>query len=198
MGGKKKTLLYYSDNAIKLCERYNSVDFCDIQNSINAHLLGAKRVLDIGCGSGRDAHYLSEQGFDVVGIDGSEEMLKSAESNYPELKGRLIKAILPAEFPSFKEKFDGAYSIATLMHFDSKEITKILQQLKEILLPKSPVYISVSGKRTLKDERYFIDYSKNDWINIFDKNGFAINNIIETQDAANRELEWYSFLMETK
>lgn len=37
-----------------------------------------KRILDIGCGSGRYAQALSEQGFDVIGADRSDSQLKQA------------------------------------------------------------------------------------------------------------------------
>ena len=37
-----------------------------------------KRVIDIGCGPVSDAYYFAELGFDVVGIDYSEEMIKAA------------------------------------------------------------------------------------------------------------------------
>ena len=36
-------------------------------------------VLDLGCGSGRNANYLSENGFKVLGYDWSEEALAEAE-----------------------------------------------------------------------------------------------------------------------
>jgi cyclopropane fatty-acyl-phospholipid synthase-like methyltransferase len=194
---KNNTLKYYNNNADELSSRYNSVDFGSIQKSVSSYLTGAKRILEIGCGSGRDAIYMVNNGFDIIGIDGSEQMLLNAEANYPKLKGKLIKAILPNEFPNFKDKFEGVYSIATLMHFDVNGIGKILNKIKSVLLPNSPVFISVSGKRDIQDERYFIDFSKDDWLNIFEGNGFAINGIIETQDATNREIIWYSFLMET-
>lgn len=41
-------------------------------------LLASKRILDFGCGSGRDTKYFVESGFDVAAIDGSEELCKSA------------------------------------------------------------------------------------------------------------------------
>jgi len=191
------TLKYYNSNAKQLCKNYDSVDFYEIQKSISIYLLGAKKILEIGCGSGRDANYLINNGFDIIGIDGSEAMLLKAEETYPKLKGKLQQAILPDGFSNFENKFDGAYSIATLMHFDAIGVTKILKQLKANLKPNSPVYISVSEKRNTQDERYFIDFSKDDWINAFEGNGFTINEIIETQDATNRKIMWYSFLMET-
>lgn len=40
--------------------------------------VGARRILDVGCGTGRHAVALAEQGFDVVGCDPSESMLSRA------------------------------------------------------------------------------------------------------------------------
>jgi len=194
----RKTIKYYDSNAEELTRKYNSVDFNFIQKSISIYLIGAKNILEIGVGSGRDANYLVNNGFELTGIDGSEEMLKKAEINYPNLKGRLIKSVLPDEFPDFENKFDGAYSIATLMHLDAIGIDKVLKNLKSVLLPNSPVYISVSGKRKQVDERYFIDFTKMDWINTFEQNNFIINEILENRDATNRDIVWYSFLMETR
>ncbi|MEN8139275.1 MAG: hypothetical protein ABFR62_12665, partial [Bacteroidota bacterium] len=87
----------------------------------------------------------------------------------------------------------------TMMHLEEKDLVILLQKVNEVLVPKSPVYISVSGDRELKnDERFFLNFSKNDWINIFEKSNFIINDIIENYDASGREIKWYSFLMETK
>ena len=193
----KETIRYYNNKAEELTNKYNSVDFRIIQKSISIYLIGYTRILEVGCGSGRDANYLINNGFEVIGIDGSEEMLKKAEGSYPKLKGKLIKAILPDEFPDFENKFEGAYSIAMLMHLDAMGIDKVLKKLNATLFLGSPVYISVSGKRDIDDDRYFIDFSKNDWISTFKQNGFIINDILESQDATNRDVIWYSFLMET-
>lgn len=193
-----RTLKYYNDNAIELSKKYNSITFNSIQEIITSYLDGAKKVLEVGCGSGRDANYMINNGFDVIGVDGSIEMLNNAEAKYPNLKGRLLKAILPNEFPSFEYKFDGAYSIATLMHFDKVDIDKILKKMHSVLKPDSPVYISISEKRNNADERYFIDFTKSDWVEVFQQNDFAINKIIETQGATNKEIVWFSFLLKTK
>jgi len=191
-----KTISYYNSNANELSIRYNSLDFIKIQKLISMYLIGANKVLEIGCGSGRDANYMVNNGFDVIALDGSEDMLKNAEANYPKLKGKLVKAVLPDEFPTFKTKFDAAYSIATLMHFNKMEIEIILQKMKAVLKSNSPVYISVSGQRSIVDNRFFIKFTKEDWTNIFEQNGFIINEIIESQDSSERGIIWYSFLME--
>jgi SAM-dependent methyltransferase len=47
------------------------------------HLTRAARVLDLGCGSGRHAHYLASKGFDVTGLDLSAESLDRARADAP-------------------------------------------------------------------------------------------------------------------
>ena len=44
------------------------------------------KVLDLGCGCGRTTKYLADLGFDVVGIDIVEDMIKKAKEIYPEIK----------------------------------------------------------------------------------------------------------------
>lgn len=44
---------------------------------------GGRRVLDVGCGTGRDAGYLARNGYDVTGLDTSEPMLAYARGQHP-------------------------------------------------------------------------------------------------------------------
>lgn len=47
------------------------------------HLLPGSRILDLCCGTGQLAQLLTERGFQVTGVDGSEEMLAYARENAP-------------------------------------------------------------------------------------------------------------------
>jgi perosamine synthetase len=47
---------------------------------------GMRRVLDLGCGTGRHALELSSRGFDVVGVDRSPSMLEIARARAPSLR----------------------------------------------------------------------------------------------------------------
>lgn len=42
--------------------------------------VGARRVLDVGCGTGRHVAALRERGYDAHGADASEEMLERARA----------------------------------------------------------------------------------------------------------------------
>ena len=49
--------------------------------------VGARRVLDVGCGTGRHAIHLAEQGFEVVGVDPSQQMIERAVANAGDIAG---------------------------------------------------------------------------------------------------------------
>ncbi|MCW2854326.1 MAG: SAM-dependent methyltransferase [Nocardioides sp.] len=55
---------------------------------VNALVEPPARVLDAGCGTGRIAVRLHEQGYDVVGVDVDVSMLREARADAPELDWR--------------------------------------------------------------------------------------------------------------
>ncbi len=52
-----------------------------IHQLIRSHCPDAQTVLNLGCGSGRHDRYLAEKGFNVTGVDLSEEMLTAARNS---------------------------------------------------------------------------------------------------------------------
>lgn len=74
-----KTLAFYNKNAKAFAEETAFVDFKETQDKF-INILQGKRVLDFGCGAGRDSKYFVEAGLDVVAIDGSAELCQIAES----------------------------------------------------------------------------------------------------------------------
>lgn len=80
---------------------------------------GTSKLLDLGCGTGRQTVRAGEAGFSVVGVDISEEMLIVAKTMAvsKNLLGKIDFIIADAErFPVRDEIFDGCISIGTLHH----------------------------------------------------------------------------------
>ena len=78
MSFKEYAKYYDLINAGKNYEK--EIDF--IHELIQSEYPGAKRILEIGCGTGKHADGLSKYGYEIVGIDISPEMIKIAkESN---------------------------------------------------------------------------------------------------------------------
>ena len=74
-----KTLDYYNKNSEAFIQGTISADLKDMQNKFLNELNGNK-ILDFGCGSGRDTKCFIAAGYDVDAIDGSIELCKSAST----------------------------------------------------------------------------------------------------------------------
>lgn len=61
------TLNYYNQNADTFVKNTVYVDFKETQDKFLSFLKRGDRVLDFGCGSGRDTKYFLEKGMDEVG-----------------------------------------------------------------------------------------------------------------------------------
>lgn len=77
MGAKADvTIEYYNQNAARFLEDTAGVEFTEIQNAFLSLLPEGARILDFGCGSGRDALKFLKRGYQVEATDGSEEMCR--------------------------------------------------------------------------------------------------------------------------
>ena len=75
---ENRTLDYYNKNASSFAETTMDVDFHDTQKHFQKALPEQGYILDFGCGSGRDAKYFLEKGYQVTAIDGSAELCRLA------------------------------------------------------------------------------------------------------------------------
>lgn len=96
-------------------------------------------VLDVGCGAGVPvAEFLVESGFDVTGIDFSENMLRLARKNVP--KARFIKKdVTKLDFEN--ASFDGLTAFYSIIHVSREKHSLLLQSFHRILKPEGIMLI---------------------------------------------------------
>ena len=82
---KDYTLSHYEKFAPEISTRYEKIDFSQVQNELLEILSRNTRVLEVGCGSGRDAAFFLFRGIDVTATDGSRGMLSEAKRLHPDL-----------------------------------------------------------------------------------------------------------------
>jgi SAM-dependent methyltransferase len=109
----------------------------------------ARRLLDLGCGTGEHARFLAAQGFEVVGVDRSEAQLeearREADVNLRFVQGDLTE-IGEIEDPALSPaRFGGAVCLGnTLPHVTGREgLVRLAAGLRRLLLPGAPWVVQV-------------------------------------------------------
>lgn len=198
-----QTLNYYSGHAQEVALRYESVPSalsCRFPSSFQP----GSKVLDIGCGSGRDMAELARQGFQPFGIDGAAELVELAQQIHPELSGRIQHGVLPDVSVPFGGEFDGVLCCAVLMHIDSAQLFNAALTIKRCLKVRGRLLISVPSQRsdTGADDRdahgrLFKTYAPGFLRLMFERLGFSLMDQWSNTDALARQgVQWVSMLFQ--
>lgn len=94
--------------------------------TLTALLAAGDRVLDAGCGPGRDTRHLVRRGFAAVGLDRSPEFLNWARRRDP--AARLVLGDL-RDLPFPEGAFGGIWAAASLIHLAKHEVRGALGSL---------------------------------------------------------------------
>ncbi|MBK4726355.1 class I SAM-dependent methyltransferase [Pantoea agglomerans] len=145
---------YYQQHAERFFTETVTVDMSALYQPFVAHLKPGVRILDAGCGSGRDARAFHEMGYDVEAFDASAELVALARQH----------SGLPVEQKRFEEvteveRYDGIWCCASLLHVPLAELPEVMSRLARALKPDGVWYLSFkygSGERE-KDGRVFTD-----------------------------------------
>ena len=150
-----KTLNYYNQNADSFIEGTVSVNFKEVQDKF-LQMLSGKKILDFGCGSGRDTMYFLKSGFDVTATDGSEELCKYAS----EYTGIQVKQMLFQELDEV-DYYDGIWACSSILHLSKNELRIVMNKMSRALKAGGIIYTSFKygnfeGER---NGRFFTDFT---------------------------------------
>ena len=112
-----------------------------------------KKILDLGCGSGRNLFYLLKKGFELSGIDLAPEgikQIKQITKNKVDLKIGDVFTTLPYKDNSF----DAIISVQVLQHSKKRNIKKAISEIKRILKPGGLIFLTVCGRYSQGKLRY--------------------------------------------
>ena len=177
------------DETIKVYEEFaeeydeisgNKLD--DVVNHLRFFLetIEGDDILDLGCGSGRDAEWFSEKGKNVVGIDLSENLLDIAKKKAP---NAVFNKMDIRNLGFEKEDFDGIWASGSIHHITKDEAETVLEELHHILKHQGLLYVSVKkgkGERYVRDgrieegKRFFSFYEEDELNKLISKAGFEI------------------------
>ena len=146
------TLKYYQDNAQTFFDGTVNVDMSSLYETFTKHLAPGARVLDAGCGSGRDAKAFLEMGYQVEAFDASPAMVELAREH----TGLPVQLMTFADV-DWKEEFDGIWCCASLLHVPAVELPDVMRGLADALKPGGVWYVSFKygdGEREVDGRRF--------------------------------------------
>lgn len=172
----RRTLAHYEASAESF---WQGTKDHDVRQNYEA-LLGALpkrsglRILDFGCGPGRDLAYFKSLGHCPTGLDGSENFCRMARdhSGCPVLQQSFLTLDLPAE------SFDGVFANASLFHVPRQELSRVLSELKAALVPGGILFSSNPRGNTEEwiGERYGNFLELEEYRRFLEPAGFSILN----------------------
>jgi ubiquinone/menaquinone biosynthesis C-methylase UbiE len=112
------------------------------------------KIIDIGCGSGRDAKIFSSMGAQVLGIDYCSSLIDIAKKTAPLSQFQLLD-FETMELPD--ASFDGAWAACSLGHCAKKVFPDVLKKVHALLKEGGSFYLALkkgSGESLDEDLRY--------------------------------------------
>jgi len=108
-----------------------------------------KRILDLGCGSGRHTVCFAKRGFDVYGIDIAKEGIKITKGwlEKEKLQADLKIGSIYKKLPYQDNLFDAVISTNTIHHARIKNIRKAIREIERVLKPKGLIFITVRKRK---------------------------------------------------
>jgi SAM-dependent methyltransferase len=198
------TLAYYNNHAAEIARSYVNAG-----PGISAYFADAfppwcRRLLDIGCGSGRDVHILLQKGYEAFGTEPATGLREQALQFFPALQGRLYPHSfpLPADFCA-REKFDGLLCSAVLMHIPTAELDAAIASMLACLKSPGQLLVSVScNRRNLAPDhrdsagRLFLPFTRDSLVSPFQQRGCRLQQAWENPDSLGRpDISWLTCLL---
>jgi ubiquinone/menaquinone biosynthesis C-methylase UbiE len=113
----------------------------------------ADKILDAGCGTGRNMHWFLQNNFNIYGTDISDEAISYLKNKYPDLPADkfLVSAVEETFFPD--DHFDHIFSSAVL-HFanSTAHFNKMMTEMVRTLKPGGTLFIRMTSDIGIEDK----------------------------------------------
>ncbi|MEO8611933.1 MAG: class I SAM-dependent methyltransferase [Chloroflexota bacterium] len=170
------TIQTYDRIAADFAERYWDVVLERALDSFAAGLPSGSRVMDLGCGPGRDIALLRTRVLNMLGVDRSTGMLHEA--------GRRVGGMLACAdmryLPLYRASLDGIWMCASLLHMPRSDAPVVLAEASRVLRAGGILYVSVqegtgeSWSDSDGGKRFFTFYQVDDIKTLVEQAGFVV------------------------
>lgn len=192
------TIDYYNANAQKYFDTTVGADMSKQYDLFLKYVRENGRILDFGCGSGRDSFSFKKMGYKVDAIDGSEELCKLAR----ERVGVNAQCMNFLDFEAHEE-YDGIWACATLLHLKKPELIDVLSRLRDGLVYDGCLYTSLkngTGEEVTPEGRYYLYLPKEEFLDLSSDAGLQMVDYSASKSTCNPNETrfWNSYVLKRK
>ncbi len=163
---ENQTLNYYNDNVSSFIEGTKNASMFEALEEFIQYIPSGGKVLDFGCGAGRDSKYLLEHGFLVDAIDGCRKLCEVATH----FTGVQVKQM---DFLDINEiqTYDGIWACASILHLSYQNLPVMFKKLFQALKKNGILYVSFKygSFEGMRKGRYFTDMTEEKISDILEK-----------------------------
>lgn len=188
------TLKYYQENAQEFYDSTVNADLSEHYERFLKYIPEHGKILDFGCGSGRDSRAFLQKGYFVEAIDGSSELCKLASEHC----GIQVKCM---DFMDLNEKnkYDAIWACASILHVSREEMPFLLGKMKEAIVYDGVIYISykLGNFEGERNGRFFLDVESTAFRDILSCiTGLVIIEEWFTKDIRpEKQVKWYNVIL---
>lgn len=197
----EQTRYFYSKNSKGLGAGYARASSGELLRFFD----GCRKILDVGCGSGKDLAAFLRAGKDAYGVDAVPEMVRVAAETLASQglssQGRLFEAELP-DLKLFSDaEFDGVLCSAVLMHLAEEKVFDSIYAIRRVLRPGGRLRVSIPKRRSDVDPRtrrdgdgrLFADLAPAKLQLLLERVGFSLTVSHVSEDSLGRDgVEWWT------
>lgn len=186
------TIGHYDRNADAFFEGTRDHDVSQNIAALLAHIQSEPpfTILDFGCGPGRDLKAITDLGHTAIGLDGAARFVKMAR-NYSDCEvwhQDFLKLDLPEGY------FHGVFANAALFHVPSRELSRVLRELRATLKPEGVLFASNprgQNEEGWNRERYGAFHDFEAWHGFLSSTGFLeLEHYYRPADLPREQQPW--------
>lgn len=182
------TIQYYNENTPLYIAQTQHVDTTFLLNRLIDGIPKNSHVLDLGCGSGRDALFMQKNNLNVTAIDASHNLINH-------LKTTSSLNAIESSFESYqpKQPYQLIYAIASLLHLKKDDFIKMIKKYSELLTKDGQFFFCVKmgdGEETDDKGLFFTHYQIEDIKQIFKELNLPKPFITISSDGVGRDTKW--------
>ncbi len=186
---------YYQSNPQTYHQRTFYIDPSPFLEPITRYLEPPAKILDVGCGSGRDLLWFQERGYEVIGLERSPGLVELARVN---VGCKVIQADYN-EFDFTGIDAKGLLLIGALVHEEKSRFAFSLQNILRALRKKGYLLLSLKkgeGKSKRDDGRVFQLWQEKELVLIFDDLDLKILEENQSSSEIGTGEVWISFVLQ--